>query len=433
MRVSRKGRPKVCIIGLDGVPVGLLRRLLDDGVLPATAHRFGRTPPRPMKASLPEVSAVSWSSFMTGRDPGGHGIFGFTDFAYGSYALRFPNFRDLKASTLWDRLGDRGYRSIVINQPATYPAQDIPGVLVSGFVSVERDRAIRPERLQPVLETLDYRIDVDMARAAEDHDFLLRDLHQTLAGRYRLLTKLAAEEPWDLLQVVVTGTDRLHHFLWVAGEEADHPRHQAFLDYYRAVDEFIAKTVEIFCAGGGDPETALFMLSDHGFGRSQHEVFLNAWLAQEGLLKFSDPDPQSHESIAAGTKAFALDPGRIYLHRRSRFPRGEVGEEECRGFKTELRERLRTLTLDGKPVIAHVFDANDIYTGPHAAEGPDLVLVSERGFDLKGSVKSREIFGPPRLSGMHTWDDAFFWCPDPPAGDLAIHQLAELILAKFPG
>ncbi len=76
-----------------------------------------------MKASLPEISAVSWTDFMTGTNSGTHGIFGFTDFKPDSYELRFPNFLDVKAPTFWDTLGAKGKKSIIINQPSTYPAR----------------------------------------------------------------------------------------------------------------------------------------------------------------------------------------------------------------------------------------------------------------------------------------------------------------------
>ena len=43
-----------------------------------------------------------------------------------------------------------------------------------------------------------------------------------------------------------------------------------------------------------------------------------------------------------------------------------------------------------------------------AARGPDLLLVPNPGFDLKGRLGSSEIVVPRRLQGMHTWEDAFF-------------------------
>src|SRR6185503_1368795 len=110
-------------LGLDGVPHGLISNLAARGVMPRAAALFRERPPSVMTVTLPEISSVSWTSFMTGANPGTHGIFGFTDLAPNSYRLVFPGFTDVRARTIWDRLGDADITSIVLNQPATYPAR----------------------------------------------------------------------------------------------------------------------------------------------------------------------------------------------------------------------------------------------------------------------------------------------------------------------
>ena len=70
-------RQRLCVVGLDGVPIGLLERLADEGVMPNIAARIEAGHLRSMRASLPEISSVSWTSFMTGAQAGEHGIFGF--------------------------------------------------------------------------------------------------------------------------------------------------------------------------------------------------------------------------------------------------------------------------------------------------------------------------------------------------------------------
>jgi len=137
MLFRSRTKPRVCVIGLDGVPIGLLQRLVDQGVMPRTAAIIGRGGLRAMRASLPPVSSVSWTCFMTGANPAEHGIFGFTDVGPDSYQLRFPTFADVKTPTFWDRLGERGLRCAVINQPSTYPARQLPGAIVSGFVALQ--------------------------------------------------------------------------------------------------------------------------------------------------------------------------------------------------------------------------------------------------------------------------------------------------------
>jgi predicted AlkP superfamily phosphohydrolase/phosphomutase len=79
-----------------------------------------------------------------------------------------------------------------------------------------------------------------------------------------------------------------------------------------------------------------------------------------------------------------------------------------------------------------VFNARDIYSGPQTSLGPDLIVLAEPGFDMKGSIKRKEIFGrTPGLQGMHTWDDAFFLAKNDFGADLAISDLAKIISDRF--
>lgn len=422
---------RLCVVGLDGVPVGLLKTLADQGVMPNIAARIEAGNLRPMRASLPEISSVSWTSFMTGTQPGEHGIFGFTDIDAGTYELRFPGFRDVHGPTLWDRLGSRDIRSVVVNQPSTYPARPINGVLVSGFVALDLSRSVQPLQWLGSLRRLDYRIDVDVARGRTDHDWLITDLHHTLQARGAAVGRLWDEVDWDYFQVVVTGTDRLYHFLWDAVVDPTHPRHEETLEYHRAVDRFVGRIWDRFAAETKDPESRFWMLSDHGFGAIEQEVQLNAWLRQNGYLTLA-PDGSELTAIEPSSRAFALDPGRIHLHHRGRYARGGVGADDAATLKREIADALMTLRYDGRPVIRNVFDAADIYHGPRAADGPDLVVLSQPGFDLKASPAATEVFARTDLVGMHTWDDAFLLSPtriDDP--DLWIGDLAARLEREF--
>ena len=128
---KKKKKNRVCVFGLDGVPYGLIAELARTGVMSTLGRVIDSGHLHKMKASLPEISTVSWTDFMTGTNSGTHGIFGFTDFKPKSYEVRYPNFADVKAPTIWETLGKMGLRSIVINQPSTYPARPVEGVLIS--------------------------------------------------------------------------------------------------------------------------------------------------------------------------------------------------------------------------------------------------------------------------------------------------------------
>ena len=82
---KKKDTKRACVIGLDGVPCTLLKDMMERGVMPNLKELVGRGTLTDMTVSLPEISSVSWSSFMTGKNPGEHGIYGFTDLKENSY------------------------------------------------------------------------------------------------------------------------------------------------------------------------------------------------------------------------------------------------------------------------------------------------------------------------------------------------------------
>ena len=425
----KKIRTRTCIIGLDGVPYSLVLELAERGIMPSLAELFKTGHLHKMKASLPEISAVSWTDFMTGVDSGSHGIFGFTDLKPGSYGMRFPNFSDVKGKTLWDILGKQGRKSVIINQPSTYPARPLNGVLIAGFVALDLAKAVFPPSQKTVLERLGYRIDIDTMKSREDHSFLWQELQTTLDGRERALGHFW-ETDWDFFEFVITGTDRLHHFLWNAYADEDHPFHAKFLDYYRRVDRIAGRIIQSFRSLTGS-DAGLHFLSDHGFCQIEQEVYLNAWLQEKGYLRFSGATPGELGDIAAGSVAFALDPNRIYINLADRFPKGAVAAADRPALKEKISRELKELTFEGRPVIRRVFDAEKTYSGPLVSSGPDLLVLAEPGFDLKGSVKKKDVFGRTNLEGMHTWDDAFFWADRNIGADLRISQLSDHILSRF--
>jgi predicted AlkP superfamily phosphohydrolase/phosphomutase len=425
----KKQKSRTCVIGLDGVPYSLILELAERDIAPSLGGLLKAGHLHKMKASLPEISSVSWTDFMTGTDSGKHGIFGFTDLKPGSYALRFPNFLDVKRETLWDILGKKGQRSIVLNQPSTYPARPLNGIMVSGFVAIDLGKAVYPISQRAALDRMAYQVDIDTVKSRQDHAFFWTDLERTMDGLERALDHFWKED-WDFFEFVITGTDRLHHFLWNAYADEKHPYHARFLDYYRRVDGIIGRLVLSFRRlTGGD--SGLYLLSDHGFCQIEQEVHLNAWLLREGYLRFGGDTPQGLEDIAEGSVAFALDPSRIYLNLKGRFPKGEVDEGGRKILKAEIARRLEQLEFGGRSVIRRVFDADDVYSGPCSASGPDLLVLSEPGFDLKGSLKKKDIFGRTNLEGMHTWDDAFFWSEKKAEDDLKISRLSSHILSRL--
>ncbi len=68
---------KVIVLGIDGMDPDLLAAFTDDGVVPNLARLREMGGYMRLGTSIPPQSPVAWSNFITGMDPGSHGIFDF--------------------------------------------------------------------------------------------------------------------------------------------------------------------------------------------------------------------------------------------------------------------------------------------------------------------------------------------------------------------
>lgn len=382
------------------MPYGLMDRFAHDGTMPRFGALTRKGVFREMASSIPEVSSVAWSSVITGSNPGQHGVYGFTDIAPNTYRTTFPNYCNLKAKPFWEKKGSG--RSVIINVPTTFPAREMHGVHIAGFVALDLERATYPKSLVPTLRDLDYRVDVDSQKAHESLGFFLRDLDKTLRARIATYRHLWKQEHWDTFVLVFTGTDRLAHFLWDAYEDENHDHHEAFVDHFQQIDEVIGEI-----AGELTDEDRLIMLSDHGFENLKANVYVNYLLRREGFLTFEEGEKPSLRALSADAKAFALDPGRIYLHTRHRYPRGGVGPADKEPLLADLTQLFCTLNRDGERVIRRAYRAEELYHGAQATRAPDLVLLGNRGYNLRGNWKAKEPFGADVFIGKHSQADAF--------------------------
>jgi predicted AlkP superfamily phosphohydrolase/phosphomutase len=351
---------------------------------------------------------VAWSTFMTGKNPGKHNIYGFQDRRPRTYDTFIPLSTSMKSETLWEILSRAGKRVGVMNVPVTYPPRQVNGFLVGCFLSPDLDKATHPPELAGKLRELGYRIDVDPWKGREkDKGPFLEDLDKVLEGRARTMFHLMENEEWDFFMTHFMGTDRINHFLWEQMERGEEPYASAFLDYYRKIDRIIADL-----ASRLDESTTLIVLSDHGFCSVKKEVYVNRWLVEGGWLVFDEGKEQSIKAIDERTRAFSLDPGRIYLNLQGREPRGSVRPgEEYEAARAELIEGISGLAdpESGEPMIERVVKREEIYSGGAFDSAPDLIAVPRRGFDLKGALNKPRLLHKGELVGMHTYDDAFLF------------------------
>jgi predicted AlkP superfamily phosphohydrolase/phosphomutase len=393
------GNAKTVIIGLDGVPFGMIKEFAETGVMPNMAEVISKGIFKQMRSSIPEVSCVAWSSMITGQNPAAHGIFGFMDLRPGSYKMTFPNYTTLKSPPFWEEWTGQ---SVIINVPGTYPVREMNGVHIAGFVAIDFEKSIHPKSLAGDLKQIGYQLDVDSMKAHSDMDAFGADVDKTVNARIEAYRYLWDAIDWQRFMLVFTCTDRLMHFLWDAYEDASHKYHNFFLDHFRKIDTVIGE----ICGRMGDDDL-LVMHSDHGFERLEHEVHINYVLGNEGFLQFKKDSEISLENIYPGTKAFALDPARIYLNLKGKYPCGSVEVDEAEGILSQLEDLFGSLEVDGRKVVRDVYRKEQIYSGPYLDDGPDLVLVGNAGFDLKARLKVQHLTGKGAFTGKHTQDSAF--------------------------
>ncbi|MBI5049925.1 MAG: alkaline phosphatase family protein [Nitrospirae bacterium] len=403
-KLFKKAKNKVIVLGIDGVPYSLLVRFINEGIMPNLSGIVKNGTFSAMTASIPEVSSTSWSTFMTGVNPGKHGIYGFMELQKDSYKWYFPNSSDIKSETLWDIAGKNNRKSIVLNLPSTYPARQLNGILTAGFVALDLRKATYPESAYEYLKGIDYRMDVDTQKAKESSSALSEDIDRAFAIRRKAILHFLDSHEWDLFIGVITETDRLHHYLWNALEDKSHSEHNFFVDFYKRLDSFIG---EMYKRAGDD--IPFIIVSDHGFTTIKKEVYLNWWLREKGYLQFKKDPPESFEDMLGDSKVFALDPARFYIHLKDKYQQGCVEGREYEAMRQRLKEDLVLLEVDGEKVVKSVFLKEELYSGGYYNDAPDLLALPYPGYDLKGAVNKTSLTGRGFLTGGHTRDNAVFF------------------------
>jgi predicted AlkP superfamily phosphohydrolase/phosphomutase len=292
-----KANNRILVVALDGADFRLLRPWMDAGELPELARLARDGAHGPLRSVVPPLTPPAWASFATGKQPGHHGVFGFTHPGTDSDRLRPVSGRDVRGATLWDYLREFNVPAAVVGVPMTYPPTPVPGALISAFLTPPGRRDfVQPPGLVEEIEARfgPYPLYLDVPvfsvnRGASNVERFLRVLEHEADVKFGVAEWLAGRFDARLVMLHVWGTDRVQHELWNLLDET-HPQHNAalagrvrapVLAYYRGLDERIGALRRAL----GDDTTA-FVVSDHGFGPVTHLIDLNWWLAREGFIRF---------------------------------------------------------------------------------------------------------------------------------------------------
>ncbi len=427
---DRPARPLV-IVGWDGATPELVGPWMADGTLPHLAQLAARGGWSPLRSTLHPLSPAAWTSAFTGLNPGRHGIYDFGHRAADTYRVDPTDGSHRRGAALWEIASQAGLSSLVVGVPMSHPCVEVPRVtFVPGLGADTLEDATWPRSLAQQIrsQTPGYALDANAYEHADPADFLAA-VAQMVEDRAAVTTSLMQRDGPDLVFVVFVATDRVQHAFWRQSALPDSPEHVAgwrFADAvkgcYQQLDAALGRIVE--AAGEG---ATVMVVSDHGFGELEGDLYLNGALEEMGLLSVdrgpgrgrlgdvlervlerlprmlrrADPGDVHGDALTFGhirwqqTQAYSRGLfGQIWLNLRGREPHGIVEPgPEADALLAQITDRLLALLEpDGRtPLIQAVFRGADLFHGPHAAEAPDLVVVPR---DYRWMTRSGREIGP---------------------------------------
>jgi predicted AlkP superfamily phosphohydrolase/phosphomutase len=224
------------------------------------------------------------------------------------------------------------------------------------------------------------------------HEFLTQT-QLVLDERKRLLDaelrRFASEPERSLMFFYFSSIDQRHHMLYREADPTDPLRSKdtaddltnAMRDTYRQIDEQVGK---VMSAVGGN--TAIVVMSDHGFSSFRRQVHLNRWLEQHGYLRLTDSFNRDKYEWLQGidwsaTRAFAIGLNSLYLNVRGREKRGIVSPKLRAALAAKLAQELAGWTDDnGQKVITQVTLREQAYHGPFVEAAPDIIVGYAPGY-----------------------------------------------------
>ncbi len=430
---------RVLVLGLDGASFDVIGPMVAAGRLPTLARWMEIGDAGDLQSTVPPMSFPAWSSFLTGLDPGEHGLFDFTQKVPGAYRVRFANASDRAGSSILARAEAAGKRVIALGVPGTYPTEKLRGFVVPGFdapVSTGSDASLSsdPARYLAIAKRVGPWMTPKLDEGADDagwHDaavqVILDRIDRKLAFAREAIAQCGAP---DFMTVVFSESDTVAHHFWRDHDDAS-PRHDptasaarrgAIEAVYERLDRACAELVDAF----GEDGLAV-VLSDHGNGGAAARVIhLNQRLADCGLL-FRAPrgldgwarsardallrnlPPRVAQAIfrrvrpaaarwesaarfggfdwsrsAAFSEEANTQPG-IWINLRGREASGCVDSADYERTRQAVIDALLDWKLpEGGPVIAAARRREEVYAGPFVDRAPDIVVepALDRGYAL---------------------------------------------------
>jgi predicted AlkP superfamily phosphohydrolase/phosphomutase len=467
---------RLLVIGLDGATLDLVYLWAAQGHLPHLAKLIAEGPHGPLESTLPPVTSPAWPSFVTGKNPGRHGVFDFIRPRGGHFDM--VNASQIDGRMIWEYLSDAGLTCGVLNVPITYPPRKVNGYLVPGLLSPDQGKTTYPpDFLKPYEPELGpYRLTPRVSYKAGNEDEFIADITDLIETQARYALRLMRDHPTDFTMVHFLATDIAQHALW-KHQDRTHPAHDlalaarygnAIRDIYARLDDVIGQMMALV------PDATVMVMSDHGFGPLHRIVNLNmlfldaellalkrtpwvrlrAWAFKRGMtpsavwkivervglqnivwrvskkarnevvdkfLGFEDVDWSRTVAYSMGHV------GQVYVNLKGREPQGIVEPDDY----AEVRQRVMDVLSQLPVPVDCIIPREQAASGPYLDRAPDLHVVMDGYriiafplFAVDGKIVTRQIRGD---SGCHRLHGVFIACgPGIAHGEISGTRIIDL-------
>src|SRR5947207_11505709 len=126
---------KLLILGLDALPWRILEPVMEAGAAPRLKQLYERGCSGILRSTIPHQTPAAWTTFMTGVQPGTHGIVNWQHYDAKKNQLTLNNVERYAGKTIYERFTAAGLKVGVVMQPLTYPPFKVNGFLLTGFDS----------------------------------------------------------------------------------------------------------------------------------------------------------------------------------------------------------------------------------------------------------------------------------------------------------
>lgn len=420
---------KLLIIGIDGGTFDIILPLIKRGKLPIFKKLIDEGTSGALASTVPCYSPLAWTSFMTGKNPGKHGVFAFTA-GRAKDPTQLVKTPHKSRDVFWNVASDNGKKICIVNVPFTYPPHKVNGLMISGFLSPgEKSKFTYPYSLcKFLLRKFKYRIDVDRDTMFKENKLIyFSNALRVTKRKVDALLYLLKKNDFDLVVFVFAASDRTQHMLWHT-HDLNHPDYtnkygDLIEQFYLQMDSHIGRIISAF-----RPKTT-FVMSDHGGEPLYYVSFINEYLKEWGFLQTQQSKKTTRFPISRNklyqifvklnigkwtfkiprklrtmipaetnflnydklkTKVYALPYGLIFINQNNTEIKN-MTQKQYVEFRNSLISKLKTITHNGKQIINKIYVREKIYFGPYLSVAPNLICVPQPTYDLNAGLGGQKI------------------------------------------